>query len=339
LGYGEPIDGKGGERKTRTETESGYSETTEHKPHPKTWWKGFKRAARLLTVLALPEIASRISRELADVSEEDIKELDKYRSEWRRYGTFLYFRRNGKLNALDLTFINPWGQLLRSVKITNDMRRDILSGRMTGLGALGESINFMAHPVFDMFSILLLGRKPGYGQKLPETDNEIKNLFNRVTEAVKYVWMPQSLPIPSIKHLVKEGKIKPGALTTQTIKGILDAYWGKASPLTGQGKELNREVIAFFSGLRTWEVDFESMIVRYQVGLRAKLSETQRNLSTWAKQKVVAKEVKGRKEYELAITPWEKAEKIKEIQGQLERLGKLFEESSKLLEKLRKGGI
>ena len=159
-------------------------------------------------MLGLPSLVSRISRELAGVDNEMEKEFDQFRSVYRSYCNYFYYRHKGKLKIFDLTYIWPVSEIpLRAAKT-------VMSGDLEGASS---ALNLFAHPLIDAVNILIKGKKPGWDVNLPQTDTAVQDVAQRIEEFIKYIWVPQSAPIPSLEHLMKELKIKPGPWTPYQV--------------------------------------------------------------------------------------------------------------------------
>lgn len=265
-------------------------------------WGRARGAARLATValiLALPTIASKISREFADVSDEEDEGIRRFQPKWRKNGTFIYWRnKEGKLHAVDLTYIWPVSEMpMRIIKT-------IASGAKgeAELNEVLESLNFLENPLFDMVSIIAKGQDPNYGMEYPKTGSLLGDMGKRLLEGAKYVYLPQSVPIPDLEKLLGSGEIKGGALTTSQIQSLIDA-WNQTPDSYGKTKEMSHELVAFFSGIRSWEVDFKDQVSRYLMGEKYLVDKEFDKLTSWRRRHAdasaedVAREMTRYKDY------------------------------------------
>jgi hypothetical protein len=266
-GFGEPIAGvggmgpkRGGGRTVTTQTASGFTSTRVSNPDPKLFGKGLYRLLVLAGVLALPEIASEISKRLAHVSDEDIEKLTRYMAPYRRSGTFLWARIKGQLRAVDLTYVDPFGDVKRFLRTATET----VKGNNT-MADTFDAINFFQNPVYAVWEIMLLGREPDYDQPIVGD-----SLVNRILTTGKYLWVPQSLPVPDLEALLGEGKIQPGKLTQPQFRKIYDA-WASMDP--EKQKEKMPEITAFFSGIRSWRVNPEKEITQFMYRKRDQVDQ------------------------------------------------------------------
>lgn len=275
-----------------------------------TRWKGLKRLWRTLFVLAVPSIIAKVANEnlkkIHNIDPEDIKELESFYPDYRRQGTFVYFYWNGKLKAFDLTYTWPTGEFERAI-------RSVLAGDVEGVVT---AMNLFAHPIFDAYSILIRGRDPYWDTKLPATGSWIKDGLNRVAEIAKAIYLPASAPIPSFKGLLK-GEVRPGKLTGYQLRAILKAYLQEPDQY-GKVKSLPEEVKNFFTGLRTWNVEPEKLIIQSARADRAQMNEILGRLRSWLRNNTKAPA------WEIADRKADAMRAIKKIQGRLKRANELL---------------
>ena len=229
---------------------------------PKSFWKGIRRFWRLALFMFAPEIASHVSMLWNDIDKDDIAEIESAMPKWRRGGTFIYLRgKDGKIRAIDLSYIAPIGEFSKVMK--NLLRGDY--------GAAAEAANLLQHPIFDAFQILVKGQDPYWDTRIPG------GFEARIMRLARELWVPQSIPIPNLKELIKEGKLEPGNLTTTQIKRIIDAYNQKP----GHDRGLAEELVGFFAGIRTYNLDIDKIITDEISNMAYRLREMEREHNAW----------------------------------------------------------
>jgi len=230
---------------------------------PRTRAKGIFRGLRLALLLALPAILSEVSKRTNNVDEEKIKELERWYPEYRRNGTFFYFRdKNGDLKIFDFTYIWPTGDFERFGKAV--IKGDVKSAM--------DAIDFLAHPLLDVWGILVTGKDPTWGTKY-------RSVWDRAAAAAKLLYLPASMPIPNLEGLLK-GDLRPGNLTGPQIKSIIDAF-NQQPDQYGRVKDLPEEIKNFFTGIRTWSVEPEKLLAQAAVVRNSQIREIQGELSSW----------------------------------------------------------
>ena len=230
---------------------------------PRTRGKGVGRLMRLALMLAVPFILSEVSKVIFDVDDKKVKDLEKWYPEYRRNGSFIYFRNGeGNLKVFDFTYIWPTGDYER-------LGKAIVRGDVKGIGS---ALDFMAHPVLDIWAILFKGIDPTWGTKY-------RSLKERAAAAVKLLYLPASMPIPNLEGLL-QGDIRPGNLTGPQVKAIIDAY-NQQPDQYGRVKDLPEEVKNFFTGIRSWNVEPEALLAQAAVVRNAQIRELQSELGSW----------------------------------------------------------
>lgn len=273
----------------------------------KTKMKGIMRAIRLAFYLALPAIASEVSKKIYNIDKEEMKDLEKHYPDYRRHGRYIYFRgKDEQLKAFDLTYMYPTGDLERA-------SRALLRGDMT---SFTNAIDLFTHPIFDAWSILVQGRQPYWQYKIRGP------FMNRVYEFIKTIWTPASAPIPSFKALLK-GEIRAGKLTPHQIEVILDAYYQQPDRY-GRIRKLPEEVKNFFTGIRTWDVNPKELLGQRLNQIRAEIMDEIPALRGWL--------IRNTK-----TADWEKLDQMKEVTDTIKPLIKEAQEINDLIRRLEKG--
>lgn len=280
--------------------------------------KGSLRIARLLFLLGLPSLISKVSKEIFDVDDEQTKKLEAFYPKYRKNGIFAYFRgKEGQLKALDLTYIWPTGEPERAIKAL----------RKGDIDTFKDAIDLFAHPVFDAWSILIEGRQPYWGTKIQG------GFFKRMAEIAKLLWVPASAPIPSAKSLtesIKAGKFEPrtGALTGYQMKALIDA-WNQQPDRYGRSRILSEEIKNFFTGLRSWNVEPDKVLMQSIKAMRVEASTLKWQFKGWlaSNTKAPAWEIKDRKDdYTRRATELlEKAKEANELYKELKKGGFLVQ--------------
>jgi len=277
-----------------------------------TRFKGIKRILRTIFVLAIPSIVAKVAHEMSDIDEDKIKELENFYPDYRRHGRFVYFYWNGKLKALDLTYVWPTGEFGRAFRSLVAFGK----GDPRAINTFKEALNLMAHPVFDIYSIVIRGRDPYWDAKLPVTGSWIKDGMNRVAEIAKSIYLPASTPIPSLKGILK-GDVRPGKLTGYQLRAIIRAYLQEPDQY-GRVKSLPEEVKNFFTGLRTWNVEPEKLILQSVRADRAQVNEILARLKSWIRNNTKAPA------WEIADKKADAMRAIKNIQDRLAKANDLL---------------
>jgi len=275
--------------------------------------KGLYRLLRVLFALGIPTLLSEISKRVYDVDDEKIKELEKYYLDYRRNGIFIYFPWKGTLKTLDLSYIYPTGEFEKGIRAA--LKGDISS--------MKEAMDFMAHPVFDTWSILVQGRYPQWAGKVPG------GLVGRAAEAAKLLWIPASAPIPSFKSLtesLKEGTFKPraGKLTPYQIDTLIRA-WNQEPDAWGRTRNFPEEVKNFFTGLRTWDVDPQKELARYMRMKQAEARDVMTEAKMWSKRNTKS-------------PTWEQIDKATGTIKELKKIAEDLQGAGELWQKLEKSG-
>lgn len=238
----------------------------------KDFWKGFKRLMRLGFVLGLPTAIAKLSREIFDFDEKDLKDLELAMPDYRRNGLFFYFPWKGRLKAFDFTYFWPTGEIERGI-------RSLARG---DIDSFTEALQVFAHPIFDVYSIMIRGKDPYWDTSLSLTGNFWKDYYNRLAKVAQTIWLPASAPLPSLKALLK-GEIRPGALTGYQLKAIINAY-NQEPDRYGRVKSLPEELKNFFTGLRTWNVEPDKLVLQSIRAEKAKIFEATDNYKAWLRQ-------------------------------------------------------
>jgi hypothetical protein len=275
---------------------------------PETRSRGIGRWLRLALFLSVPAILSEISKKIYDVDDKQIKELERWYPEYRRNGTFLYFRGEGdKLKIFDMSFLWPTGDIERFGK-------SILKGDVAGAK---DSLDFFSHPLFDIWSILVKGQDPQWGTKY-------RTIVDRAKAAAAYLYLPASMPIPSLEGLL-HGDVRPGNLTGQQIKAIIDAYNGQPDQY-GRVKQLPEEIKNFFTGIRTWDVDPEKLLAQAAIQRSGQIRDLQGEYAKWLRKNTLAPQ-------------WEKDAKNKAFVEGVEKISAELRDIGALGRELGAGGF
>lgn len=274
---------------------------------------GVKRLLRIAFALGVPWMVSKLSKELGNFDEEQLKRLEEAWPEYRRRGNFIWYRWKGKLKVLDLTYIWPSGDFERAI-------RAAIAG---DTDSFLESLQVFAHPIFDFWQVMIKGREPYWDMPIPGTGNLWKDVYNRVASVVKNIWLPASIPVPSLKGLIK-GEVRAGNLTPYQFKAILDAYWGNADAY-GRVKVLPEEIKNFFTGLRTWNVEPEKLIRQSMRKYRSEVLESESQYKSWIRRHPGA-------------TTWERKDRKLDAQRYIKIRMDKIRELSQLYNELAAGG-
>lgn len=151
-----------------------------------------------------------------------------------------------------------------------------------------------------------------------------------MAEIVKLLWVPASAPIPSMKSLtesLKAGKFEPraGALTGYQMKALIDA-WNQEPDKYGRMRHLTEEIKTFFTGLKTWNVEPDKLLLQSVKAMRAEASELKWQLQSW-----LASNTKA--------PAWEIKDKTDKFNERITKLLEKAGEASKLYDELKKGGF
>jgi hypothetical protein len=282
----------------------GFEETK----NPATRGKGVARLLRAALMLSIPLILSEISKRTNNVDEEAIKELERWYPDYRRNGTFFYFRdKDGNLKVFDFSYLWPTGDFER-------MGKAIARGDVKGFLS---AIDFLAHPLLDVWGILASGRDPTWGTKY-------RSFWERLEAAAKLLYLPASMPIPSLEGLLK-GDVRPGALTGPQIKAIIDAFNGQPDAY-GRVKELPEEIKNFFTGIRTWSVEPEKLLAQAAAIRVGQIRELQSELTRWVRRNSKAPQ-------------WEIENQTKKFKDRIEKIGSELGDIKALRDELKKTGF
>ena len=304
-------------------------------PGPKIRAKGIGRMLKWAIILATPTILSDLSKRYFDVDEKLTRQLETYLPDYRRNGTFVYFRKKkgGKLYAIDISYLNPWGDYEKLVK--GLFRGDIV-------GAV-KSMDMFTHPLLDLLQIIVK-------QKDPRTSMPYDNFGKSLEAAFQLLFLPPSSPIPNLGGILKghfgpgatrvidpitgketlklnegEGNWRPGVLTGAQFKAIYDAYNNNPTDMM-RFKSLPEEVRNFLTGIRTFEVDPELLLYRAARLIVQEEIEIKKDYKNWIKNNATA-------------PAWERDEHIKAMADRLNELAPRAVALKELAEKLKKTGF
>ncbi|MCK4384672.1 MAG: sigma-70 family RNA polymerase sigma factor [candidate division Zixibacteria bacterium] len=281
----------------------------------KTWWKGSKRLMRLGLFFGIPGILAAAFYEVFGVDEEKIKEIEKFLPKYRKHGMFLYFRgKEEQLKAVDLTYMFP----------TGDWSRAYRALKAGDIESFKDAIDLFSHPLFDAWSILIEGRQPYWGTKIQG------GFFKRMAEIAKMLWLPASAPLPSMKSLtesMKAGKFEPreGALTGHQMRALIDA-WNQEPDRYGKVRSFPEEVKAFFTGIKTWNVEPDRLLMQSIKAMRSEASELKWELTSW-----IASHTKA--------PAWEIKDRTDDFNKRITKLLEKAGEAMELYKELKKGGF
>jgi len=271
--------------------------------------KGIRRGFILASALALPIVLQEVSKKVFHIESEDQKIIEKYMPEWRRHGIYFYWRNNrGVAKVFDFTYIFPAGDIQKAA-------RAALAG---DISSFKDAINLFAHPILDLYSILVQDRDPTWGTKIPGGFKE------QIAKALVQVWLPASAPIPSLKALV-HGEIRAGSLTPYQIKTLIDSWYGEA-PIGKEPKKFTEELKNFLTGVRTFDLNPEQIMRTYLRSKRFDLTESMNEYRTWLKQNP------GARDYEVK-------NKLKALQEKQKKIAEALKQASEDIIKLRRGGF
>ena len=263
---------------------------------------------RLAAVLAIPTILSQISKRAFNVDEKAIKELEKWYPQYRRNGTFIYFRDGeGNLKVFDISYLWPTGDIERA-------GRALFKGDISGLK---DALDFFSHPLFDIWSIVIQGQDPQWGQKY-------RNIVDRAKAAAAYLYLPASMPIPSLQGLL-QGDIRPGNLTGPQIKAVIDAF-NQQPDQYGRVKKLPEEVKNFFTGIRTWNVEPEKLLAQAAIQRVGQIIELQSEFTSWLRKNTKAPQ-------------WEIDQRMKKMREDMEEISKELGDIRQVRDELQKTGF
>ncbi len=301
----------------------------EEMKEPGTRFKGIGRLLRLAAVLAIPTILSQISKRAFNVDEKAIKELEKWYPEYRRNGTFIYFRGSGiakvipdipvihglkhalekydELKVFDVSYLWPTGDIERAGKA-------LFKGDISGLK---DALDFFSHPLFDIWSIIIRGQDPQWGQKY-------RSVVDRAKAAAAYLYLPASMPIPSLTGLL-QGDIRPGSLTGPQIKSVIDAF-NQQPDQYGRVKTLPEEVKNFFTGIRTWNVEPEKLLAQAAVQRVGQIRELQSEFVSWLRKNTKAPQ-------------WEIDQHTKSLQDGINKISEELGSIKQVRDELQKTGF
>jgi hypothetical protein len=289
-GHGKPLEplvggpGRGGRGPVPPEPPGGWPGGVAPKgpqqKDPALYRRGMKRLWRLMLYASLPALICEVSRKVFDINEDDLNELFQYEPAYRKYGTLFFYRRNGKLKFVDLTYILPGYDILRAFRLTGrslyESFRKVLTKKPVEaeFRDVQDAWNLLEHPLIDMYSIIFKAQNPMTDEHIPGS------LAGRIISGVGNLFMPQSLPFPDIEALLKEGKIKGGPMTPYQIKAIMDAF-NENPDRWGQVRDKGDELRAFFLGLRAYNVDPRISVEKFQGRMKGKIAEIEKEYSKW----------------------------------------------------------
>ena len=304
-------------------------------------WRGARRLWKLAMVLMIPMILSELSKVTNDVDDDDVKALERFYPDYRRNGTFFYFRdKNGELKVFDFQYIWPTGGIERGI-------RALLKG---DVASLTDAMDLFSHPLFDIWSIVVQGKEPAFGTPVRPGGGLPRQIWDTARAAASYLYLPASMPIPNLEGLLQGdkfapamipefdaqgqptgkmipnpegGNIRPGALTGQQFRAIIDAY-NQAPDRYGRVKELPEEIKNFFTGIKTWSVEPAKLLAQAAVIRNAQIREAQARLSSWVSRNISAPK-------------WEKDQKIKQFQEEIAQPTADLKAIGELQDKLKAG--
>lgn len=233
----------------------------------------FGTLATLIFALSFPSLLRKASMIAGDIDEEEIKKLENIMPVYRKHASFIYYRNEwGELKAFDLTYIWPTGDYERAIK-------SLLKG---DIQSFSDSLNLFAHPLFDAWNIIMEGTHPYMHYRIRESkDDTIKQVVDTATALIKSIYLPASMPIPSITALLKEeGKLRPGPLTGYQVKILLDSY-NEISDKYGKVRYFPEELKNFLTGIRTFQMFPEIIITNRISQLSGDINRVKRNYNRW----------------------------------------------------------
>jgi len=92
-------------------------------------------------------------------------------------------------------------------------------------------------------------------------DSVPKQTVDTIAAILKDIYLPLSMPIPSIPALAK-GKLRSGMLTGAQIQTLIDTY-NEVEDKYGRIRSLPEETKNFLTGLRTWRVYPDVLLNNY----------------------------------------------------------------------------
>ena len=287
----------------------------------KTKFKGFGRLWRLLFVLGLPTALSQLSIKLSNLDEEKLKKLEGHYPEWRKNGTFVYFWHGDKLKQFDLTYMYPTGAHERAIRSIVAS----LKGDPEGIKTFSDAANLLAHPIFDIWSILVQGRDPYWGTEISG------GFWGKLAQIAKTLWIPASAPIPSVESIVqsiKGGNFQPraGSLTPYQIETLIKAYYQEPDAWSGDPKSMPEELKNFFTGIRTWTLHPEEILAKAQLSIRNEIGKLDADLKGYLQRNIMAPN-------------WEIARKMTKYDKKLQKLLDEYQDLTELYDDLQKGGF
>jgi hypothetical protein len=230
---------------------------------PRLFFRGLTRFAALGAILSGPYILSEISKIVAGVDKDFQDKLQELQPAWRRNRVLFYFRdKSDKIKTIDLTYIHPWGQQLSAFRAA--LKGDIES--------IGDYLNFMTNPLLEIYQIGILNQDP------ERFNMPVGNAWDKAKRVFQSVWLPQSAPVIDPMSLIKEGKIRPSDLTPRQIRKLIDAYWKQPTDQFGTVDNFSEELVAFFTGIRTTEVEPAKILYRYAQSEAARLDELDKRM-------------------------------------------------------------
>jgi hypothetical protein len=230
--------------------------------------RGIKTLLLLATVLSLSRAASEFSKILAGVDPEEEELLRASLDKYRRNGVFWYYRENGKLKCFDLQYYNPIAEFASRIErnITKAIKGD------TEIQDVLESMNFLEHPVLDNIKILAQGINPQTDQPINPEGGLARDFAKRAEMFLIYTFLPSSMPIPSVRSLIEEGKLRSGSLTGSDFRRILDAYSGASD------ENFKDKLIGFVTGANIKDVDPAKIIAQRVRDITSKENDIKRVL-------------------------------------------------------------
>jgi len=270
---------------------------------------GIRRAFILASMLSIPTIAQEVSKKVFHIDDEQQKIIEKYMTTWRRHGIYFYWRNKaGDAKVFDFTYIFPAGDIQQAI-------RALFAG---DIESFNDAISLLAHPILDLYSILVQDRDPAWGTRIPGGFKE------QIAKAITQIWLPASAPIPSLKALV-HGDIRAGSLTPYQIKTLIDAWYGEA-PVGREPKKFTEEIKNFLTGVRTFDLNPDQIMRSYIRSKKAEINEIMQDYKSWLRQNPNARD------YEIR-------DKLKVLHEKQRKINEELKRASEDLKILIKGGF
>ena len=239
---------------------------------PKVKLQGALRLSRLAFAIGLPLVLAKVAQKVFDVDPKEAKALEQFYPKHKVGSVIVYYReKDGKLKGYDFTYTYPLGDIYRAV--TNLAAGDYES--------FVDSTSLFAHPIFDAFQVIIKGKDPYFGTPIEG------GLERKAAELVKLLWLPKSFPIPSVEGLIeaiKTGKVgenlRVGDITTYQIENLIQAYHGQEDRY-GRVRELPEELRAFFTGVKTWDIDPKVLVAKFLKQKQFEISDARSVYANW----------------------------------------------------------